>query len=236
MTMRPAALAGSGGVLRPVLCPIISFHRSVYPLSLRPRERRRAHQVIGDDAESHPSLHPVEAMVATAVQSVASFQYADPSFRADTPSLAPTKPALTFMGAARRRLRPTPRQDHSSHTPLERVLFIARRTESAIAGREIRRPPKHLMMLIERARPQRDVRGPLRVHFVGGHDVVLRFLDRDQLAKLLRFGDLSFPDRFRVRFEDAQHFVRHMRVPTKDPHPRMSKDALDHRLPLTLLV
>jgi hypothetical protein len=59
---------------------------------------------VRDDAESDPPVHSVEAMVTTAIEPVSSLsirhQYADAVFRADTPSLPSTKPALAF-GRAR---------------------------------------------------------------------------------------------------------------------------------------
>ena len=43
-------------------------------------------------------------------------------------------------------------------------------------------------------------------------DLMLAFLDRDELAKLGWLRDLALPNRFGVRFKDAEDFVRHVRV------------------------
>src|SRR5262245_42312175 len=97
-----------------------SFHVTV-PLcgGVRSRKCRGAHQVIGDHAESDPAVHAIEAMVATPVESMPSFQNANAAFRADTPPLPATEPPLTFIGLPRWRLRAAPRQDHTSHAAID---------------------------------------------------------------------------------------------------------------------
>ena len=57
-------------------------------------------QVVGDDAPADPALHPVVAMVATALQLVAPFQSTDPSFDAGPPIPPTPKPALALVGLA----------------------------------------------------------------------------------------------------------------------------------------
>jgi hypothetical protein len=73
-------------------------------------------------------------MVATAVESVPSFQDADPSFGADAPSLASAEPALAFVRAPRGRLRATPWEHDAAD---RRSLFVGRGAEPAIAGGEV---------------------------------------------------------------------------------------------------
>ena len=82
-------------------------------------------------------MHARFAMIPTAVESVSTFEHTDQAFRADAPPLAATEPALAFVRAPRRRLRPTTRQYHSADAAARRGLFVGRRAEAPIAGGEI---------------------------------------------------------------------------------------------------
>ena len=55
----------------------------------------------------------------------------------------------------------------------------------------------------------------------GGHDLMFRFLNGHQVPELVRFRDLAFADRRRVRFEEAQDFVGDVRVSAEDPRARL---------------
>src|SRR3989442_1040850 len=101
-------------------------------------------------------------MIATVVESMSTFEHTDAAFAPDAPALPPTEPALMFMRAPRRRLRPAPRQDHPSHATINRRLLVRRRAETAIASGQIRRAAEDGLMPIQRRRPQRDVRRSLR--------------------------------------------------------------------------
>src|SRR5512138_412396 len=81
-------------------------------------------QVVGDDAPADPALHPVVAMVATALQLVAAFQPADPPFDASPPVAALSKPALTLVCCARSCLARSLGQYHPAHTALPGQLLI----------------------------------------------------------------------------------------------------------------
>ena len=76
-------------------------------------------------------------------------------------------------------------------------LFVGRRAEAAIAGREIRRAAEDRLMSIQGRRPQRDVRRSPRVHLVGRDDLMFRFLNGHELAELVRLRDLALPNRRR---------------------------------------
>src|SRR5258708_4295497 len=100
---------------------------------------RDVHQIVRDDAESDPSVHAIDAMVATAAQTMTTFEHTDATFAPDAPALPATEPALTFMGAPRRRFGAGPRQDHASHAAVHRRLFVAGRAEPPVARGQIRR-------------------------------------------------------------------------------------------------
>ena len=157
-------------------------------------------------------VHPFFAMVATAVESVSAFEHTDAAFTADAPPLPATEPALAFIRASRGRFGAAPRQDHTSDATVDGGFFIASGCESAITGGQIRRAAEDRLMAIQRRRPQGDVGRSSRMDLVRRDDLMFRFLNGDQLAKLVGFGDLALADRLGVRFEDAQDFVGRMRV------------------------
>jgi hypothetical protein len=45
-------------------------------------------EIVGDDAESHPALHPIQAVIAATIQSVVAFQHADAVFAPGPPFLS----------------------------------------------------------------------------------------------------------------------------------------------------
>jgi hypothetical protein len=124
---------------------------------LRRGEGRDVHEVVRDDAEADPPVHAVFAMVATAVESVSTFEHTDAAFTADAPPLTPTEPALAFVGVPRRRLRATTRQHDSADAAIRRRLFVGRRAEAAIPRREIRGASEDPQVPIQGGGPQGHV-------------------------------------------------------------------------------
>src|SRR5262245_11368861 len=51
-------------------------------------------QVVRDYAQSNPSLHAIIAAISTAIQTVPSFEYTDPTFAAGPPRLSLAEPPL----------------------------------------------------------------------------------------------------------------------------------------------
>lgn len=129
-------------------------------------EGRNIDQVVGDDAQSDPAMHTIVAMVAAPSQSVTALQHTDPSFAPGAPALPPTKPALWFMGAPGSRLSAARGQDHATHASIRRGALVGRRRQAPVAGREIWRASKDLLMSIEpastRRRPPVARRAPRR--------------------------------------------------------------------------
>src|SRR5712691_10086695 len=62
-------------------------------------------QIVADDSESHPALHPRVAFVAAAVESVAALEQADASLGAGPPFLPLLEPALLLFTLPLRALR-----------------------------------------------------------------------------------------------------------------------------------
>ena len=78
---------------------------------------------------------------------------------------------------------------------------------------------------IQRWRPQRRIGRPSIVHLVGRDDLMLRFLNRHELSEFRRFGDLAFPNRFRVRLEDAEHFIGYVDISAEQARTGLLEDA-----------
>ena len=115
-------------------------------------------------------MHAVFAMVATTVETMTALEHTDPAFAADAPPLSATEPALAFVGASRGRFRATTRQHHAADTAIRRGLFVGRRAEAAIGGRQIRGAPEDGLVAIQRGGPQRDVGRAFRVDVVRRDD------------------------------------------------------------------
>src|SRR5437588_11859883 len=111
-------------------------------------------------------MHAVFTMVATAVESVSTFEHTNTAFTANAPSLPATEPALPFIRASRGRLRSSPRQDHPSDAAVDRGLFIPSGCESAVTGGQVRRVADDGLMAFRRGHPQRAVCKSRRMHVV----------------------------------------------------------------------
>jgi hypothetical protein len=78
----------------PLVRPI-RFLRSFSNLRrLRGQNSSDIDQIVGNNAQSNPSFHPIVAAVATPIQAVTSFEHADSPFASGAPSLRPSEPAL----------------------------------------------------------------------------------------------------------------------------------------------
>src|SRR6266508_2834546 len=81
-------------------------------------------QVVGDDAPADPALHPLVAMVATAVQLVPTFQPANPPFDAGSPVTTALKPLLALVRLACCRRTASLGQHDTAHATLFGDLLI----------------------------------------------------------------------------------------------------------------
>src|SRR4029453_17206801 len=190
-----------------------SFHFTLQSRGvLLPQYGRGAHEVIGDHPETYPSTDAVGPAVATTPETMSTFDHANAAFAPHAPALPAAEPSLSFMGAPRWRFAAWPGQDDASDAAHHGGLFIRRGGKAAIARRQVRGATKDRDVPIERGRPQRHVGGPRVMDLVGSNDLMLGFLNRDEFAEFGRLRDLPLPNRFGVRFEDAQDFVAHMRI------------------------
>src|SRR5271167_2622698 len=61
---------------------------------LRDQPTSHVNEVVGDDPQSHPSLHSIGPVVAATRQPVPPLDHADPAFTSRAPLLASLEPAL----------------------------------------------------------------------------------------------------------------------------------------------
>ena len=83
-------------------------------------------EVVGDDAQSHPSTHTVMAAISTPIQSMSAFQYADSTFAAGSPLLTFSKPSGLLNLAKSRILGRTIRNGNVFDTHLLDRGFVSR--------------------------------------------------------------------------------------------------------------
>ena len=96
-------------------------------------------QVVGDHSQPYPTFHSLRAAIATAGESVASFEGTDAPFASRAPAHRPSEPALRLMRPAGCRQASPPRQRHAAHPACRGCLFVGRRTEGGIGGGQVRR-------------------------------------------------------------------------------------------------
>ena len=137
-------------------------------------------------------MHAVDAMIATASESMSPFDHTDAPFAPHAPPLAASKPRLAFIRTSGRRFRPAPRQDHPADAAVGRRLFIGGGAEAAIAGGEMRRAAEDGLVPIQGRGPQDDIGRSSRMHLIGGDDLMFRFLERDRLPNSVGFEILPF--------------------------------------------
>ena len=152
-----------------------SFPRSVSCGRLAAEASRHVDQVVGDDPEADPAMHAVDAVIATASETMSPFDHADAPFAADAPALATPKPPVAFIRAPGRGFRPSSWEDDPAHAAIRGGLFVGGGAEAAIAGREMRRSAEGLVPIQGRS-PQRDVGWSPGMDLVGGDDLMFRLL------------------------------------------------------------
>ena len=78
--------------------------------------------------------------------------------------------------------------------------------EPRIRGHPSRNPAESTLVDLDRGHHQLPVAGALGEHFEVANDLIFRFLDLDQFAKLGRLAGLAFANDFRVRLEHTHDF------------------------------
>src|SRR5258708_32339710 len=81
-------------------------------------------------------------MIATAAETMATFEHTDAAFAADAPTLAATKPALPLIRASRWCLSSGSRQHDTTDATSERPVFVCGGRKAPPGGADIWGPRK----------------------------------------------------------------------------------------------
>src|SRR5262249_12161655 len=157
---------------------------------------------------------PAFTAVPAAPQTMTAFERADPP-------LASGAPAECGAGDPRALLTRLPRQHDMPDAPIPRSALVTARREPAVGHGQLRGALHKRDVSIQGRLPQ----GPLALarihHGVVRDELCLGLLDLHEPAELRGVRQLALADDVRVRFEEADHLVRVMRVPPEDPRSRL---------------
>src|SRR6266545_3413126 len=106
-------------------------------------------EVVGEDAQPHPTLHAWHTTITAASEPVPSLQSTDAPFASRAPAHGPPKPALLLLNSPTHRYPSVARQGHASHSPLGRHLFIGGGGKSRIRRSQARRATKQLLVTLQ---------------------------------------------------------------------------------------
>src|SRR5271157_5659400 len=182
-------------------------------------------EVVGDDPQSHPSLHSIGPVVAATCQPVPPLDHADPAFTSRAPLLASLEPALLLPLAPFWAAGATVRDRNVLHAQSMRACFVGVRVITSIRSHPSRRAPQLAPMRLYRRKQQVPVTGPLLIDLVMGNDLVLRFLQLHQLAELVGFACLSLADNLSVRLKQADQLSRKLGQAVEDSRLGLSHHA-----------
>src|SRR4029077_3504832 len=182
--------------------------------------------IVRNHAQPHPTAHAVQTGIEATSQPMSSFEHADSTLRTGSPLLPATKPTLVLEKLPVTTCGVLVGHRHPPHPQrLSRFLVLAR-IKSRIGGHQTRDSSQSLSVRLDRGQQQSRIRRPLGIHLKVGYDLVLRFLDLDQLAKLVGLARFPLANNFRVRLEHAHDLFPRLRVSCENPYPRLS-----HHLP-----
>src|SRR6266581_2995196 len=192
-------------------------------------------QVVGDHSQAHPALHPSEPPISASIQPVASLQHADATLTARPPLLTLAEPSSLLIAPALLAARAPIGNRNPFHSQRPDRFFVLTRVEGRIGGHQLWGPPQPLLLLLHRAHQHFPITRPLRVHFVMGDNLMLRFLHLDQLAELRWLVRFPLADNLRVRFKHAHDLFLRLRHPFHHPRLRLPHHllhSLGHHLQL----
>src|SRR6266404_1665562 len=181
-------------------------------------------QVVGDDAQAHPTLDARQALVATAVESMAALEKTDTTLTASAPLLGVAEPAFLLEALALHTFAGAIGDSDSLDAAGLRGELIALREERGIGGDEIRHATQELPVNVQGGKQQIAVPGALPVDLVVRDDLRFGFLDLHHLAKLGGLGGFTLTDHLGVRLEQAHELAGHVRVALEDALARLVHD------------
>src|SRR5947209_7032157 len=179
-------------------------------------------QVIGDDPEPHPALHPALAVVPAAPEPMTTLERADPSF-------APRAPAERRAGNPRALLAGLPRQHDVPDPAVLRRAFIRARGEAAVGDGELRGAIEERHVAIQGGFPEGALRLAALTHRVVGDELRLGLLDLHEPPKLGGLRQLALSENLRVRLEETDHLVRVVRIAAEHAGARLRQHLPEQR-------
>src|SRR6266849_4549548 len=177
-------------------------------------------QVIGDDAEPDPALHPALATVPAPPEPMPALERTDPSF-------APRAPAERRAGNPRALLAGLPRQHDVPDPAVLRRAFIGSRGEAAIGDGQLRGAVEERDVTIQCGLPEGALRLAALTHRVVGDELRLGLLDLHEPSELGGLGQLALSDDLAVRLEQTHYLARVMRIAPEHAGPRLRQDLPD---------
>ena len=106
-------------------------------------------EIVGDDAESHPALHPVQAAIAATIQSVATFQHADTAFAPGPPFLSGAEPTPLLQLPPFFAVRAAVGNGDPRHSQFLHLFFVCLGIEARIRRDQSRDPSEPPLMFFD---------------------------------------------------------------------------------------
>ena len=183
-------------------------------------------RLCGDHPETDPAPHSVIAAVSAPIEAVTTFADTDATFASRTPTLAGAKPSLLLLAPAVSAFGGTIGYAHPLHAFGFRRGLVLAGIEPGIGGQQARHTSQLGLMRLESWNQQLRVTRPLGVDFVVHDNLILGFLQLDQLAELGGLTGLTFADHLGRWLEDADDLAFGAGVTMKNP-----RSGLAHHLP-----
>src|SRR5215472_12336692 len=157
--------------------------------------------VVGDYSESDPAPDAARSFVQRSPQPMPAFENTDAAFTAGAPFLKLFEPTLLLPLLAGGALGVMAWNRYPADTYVVGLGFISGLKEPGIGGYLLGSMSELFDMLLQTSFQQGGVGRPLVAHFVMRDDLVLRLLNQDQFAKLIRLVRLALADHFTVRLK-----------------------------------
>src|SRR5580692_6384660 len=183
-------------------------------------------QIVGDNPEPYPTLHPFEATVATTIQSVATFQHTDASFTSRPPFLSGAEPPPPLQLPPFFAMRAAVGNRHPRYAHFLNLLLIGMRVEAGIGRHYSGHAPEAPLMFLDGWHQQFLIARAVGEYSIVRDDLVLGFLHFHQLAELRGLAQLPLPNNLRMRLEHADQLPRK----TSDPFENTRSGLLHYLL------
>lgn len=120
----------------------------------------RFDQVIGDYAQSYPTSHALESVVATTSQPVTTLDDTDPTFTPGPPPLSMLEPALLLQSTPLLAARASIRNRNILHPQRLGTFFIHSRVKTSVGSNPFRNPAELALMGAHGREQQVPITGP----------------------------------------------------------------------------